>query len=685
MHNKKRNFYFYSPMDKSEVVVLPYAWFLFKSYFNVNAQQEIKNIWNWVEPISEMSLENVMETLSLNPPDVFAVSTYLWNAEICHEVAEKVKARWPECIVVLGGPQQDTSYNREFFVRHPYVDVVCAPEGYGEVFVHDLLTQISLFKLDYKNLPFAIYPDGEGGYEKSSVVFSYKNYMWQKGLFSLNREFILFKKNAATLENRHLYSVFETSRGCPYSCSFCEWGGAISKVSFKPLDIILEDIESLAQLGIEYLQIADANFGIVERDVAIAEKIVEVSKVYGYPKSIGLCGISKNQKKYSNKIIELFVKEGLLPELKLSVQDFDADILPKINRTDRPWREQLDVARAIVKECPVEIRFELILGLPGSSIESFKQSLSIEYEERIRTVRYLWLLLSDTPANAPAYRSKYELKTRKLNVLKEGLGENFHFWALKNQPPPEQKYNVVVQTSSYSMDDWKKKFLTMQMKESGRLTQFLEPILIYERLKGAPIGNLLWDLYNEFFCNPQAKFFPWIKHLDETTSYAMENEGNIEMISTPFPSPYLLRIDAYFVVMFSLYKSEIYYNLKTWLQKRFGFDYVRNSLIDFLTQAIMTCAETPVGKEFRSDYDWNSWIKSNFSIPILDEPLVYTIAGTDFGPYKEGISWSHLTPAQKLPFTFRFLSFTNASHLAQNLTVKKLDKKRLSSGPELPR
>ena len=65
--------------------------------------------------------------------------------------------------------------------------------------------------------------------------------------------------------------MYETDRGCPYMCTYCDWGGATEdKVSKFPLDQIYDDVMWLGQNKIPYVFLCNANFGILKRDVQIA-------------------------------------------------------------------------------------------------------------------------------------------------------------------------------------------------------------------------------------------------------------------------------------------------------------------------------------------------------------------------------------------------------------------------------
>jgi radical SAM superfamily enzyme YgiQ (UPF0313 family) len=70
--------------------------------------------------------------------------------------------------------------------------------------------------------------------------------------------------------------ILETNRGCPFSCTFCVWGiAALSKLKQFSMERVNAELEYVASFGVSYPEIvyAEANFGILKRDVEIAQNI----------------------------------------------------------------------------------------------------------------------------------------------------------------------------------------------------------------------------------------------------------------------------------------------------------------------------------------------------------------------------------------------------------------------------
>jgi putative methyltransferase len=665
----KLNFHLFNPSTEvSDIVIIPYTWLLIKTYFENNAAPEIQQMWHWPEPICDtFDEEAILSELEKYPPRVFGLSCYVWNESLCHSIARKVKEKWPACLVILGGPQQNSTYNDTFFQRHSYIDLLCKPEGYGEVFVKTLLEQISQDRIDFSEIPFAIYPTDTQLAVKNNQPFRFKDFTWQKGMFSQNRSYLEKRASYAKSIDKSIYSAYETSRGCPYTCSFCEWGGASSKVSFKNIDYILEDLTDLATAGIEYLEIIDANFGIVERDVMIADKLVELKNSIRLPISIGISGTSKNNKKYVNIIHEKTVAAGLLPEIKISVQDFDPVVLPHINRIDRPWQEQLLAARNIAAKYPVDIRFDMIQGLPGSTLSSFKESLHIEYTENVDTIRYIWFLLKDTPAYSPTYQAKNQIETAEVSMLKIGIGNNKVNYFTVNNPPPMQTHFVVIKTFSYSVSDWIDMQMLNHFKEAGRKTLLLQPVFAYESKQGTHVGNLIYSFYQEVLLNPKFLFSKWVISAKNEIEHSLKNNGNVEYVRTPFNSPFMIQLTSYFVLTITFYKDEFYKALDQWLSQTCGDDARRTDLISFIRQSVIT-ADTDIDNHLVStEYNWLQWIQSNYLDEINPARNVLKAVDQTYGPFADTLRFSFSDTMQKIGYTIKSLSYITHSHLLADL------------------
>ena len=82
-------------------------------------------------------------------------------------------------------------------------------------------------------------------------------------------------------------AVVETNRGCPFACTFCDWGQATqARIHELPGERVTGELTWLAERGVAYLYIVDANFGIRRRDVEITRAIGELARAHGAPRFV---------------------------------------------------------------------------------------------------------------------------------------------------------------------------------------------------------------------------------------------------------------------------------------------------------------------------------------------------------------------------------------------------------------
>ena len=178
-------------------------------------------------------------------------------------------------------------------------------------------------------------------------------------------------------ESQPLYDSisYETSRGCPFKCAFCEWGtGAIgSKMYQWPMQRIREDWEAIVAAGIKNIWLADSNFGALKQDREKAELIVELKKRTGLPLSFATSW-SKKHSRQVQRIALMLHRNRLLPHYQLALQTLTPEALRLSNRANMSSNEYEPIAKSMAEQ-GVPIAAELIWGLPGDNLADFERNL----------------------------------------------------------------------------------------------------------------------------------------------------------------------------------------------------------------------------------------------------------------------------------------------------------------------
>ena len=308
-------------------------------------------------------LDSVVEKFSNQ--DIVGFSVYVWNKNYSYALAKRIKEINPDCLIILGGPEPAVS-DANFFKKHPYVDIIVKHEG--ELVFKDILENVE----NYKTVEGIIYND-----QGTAVDTGKPNRI--RDLEMLPSPYLtgFFDDMLPSPEVKEWSMTMETNRGCPYQCTFCDWGGlTYSKVAKFNLERVFAELEWAGKHKIYYISMADANFGIFfERDSKIIDKFIEVQKKYGYPRGF-VTSYAKNQKKEVLTIIEKLVKESPFggPGHIVSLQTLNENTLSIIKRKNLEVHNLSEIL-AIAEQKNVPVGTELILGLPGESLETWKRTI----------------------------------------------------------------------------------------------------------------------------------------------------------------------------------------------------------------------------------------------------------------------------------------------------------------------
>lgn len=324
----------------------------------------------------------------IEEPHIFCFSNYVWNYEYNKKVAEAVKKRYPNCLISFGGPQVTKKpKEQKLFEKNPYIDSISLGEGernFSLLLEHYLKGEVKqIYSFDrLQELDFPS-PYGLGLFDR--MIKENPTYNWN--------------------------AVLETNRGCPFKCTFCDWGNlTYSKIKKFNLERIFEDLEWMGQNKIGYGIIADANFGCFkERDMYITEKMVDVQKKYGYPETVDASWY-KNLTKEVIDIVKKFVENGFNRGFSLSLQSMNEETLESIERANmklNKFNEILDLCN----EQQIPSYTELILGLPHETKDTWYRGITklVEAGQHNSIESWLTQMLENSQLNQE--RDEHEFDT----------------------------------------------------------------------------------------------------------------------------------------------------------------------------------------------------------------------------------------------------------------------------------
>ncbi len=308
-----------------------------------------------VEPLAEKLAKN----------DVVAFSTYVWNHQYNYTLARMVKELNPNCLVIFGGPEPAIT-DPDLFRKEPYMDLVICFEG--EITFRRVIRAFE--DKNWEDIPGLLV-------NKNGEAVSTGEAKRIEALGEIPSPYLsgVFDKIVAENPDVEWNVTLETNRGCPFACTFCDWGSlTYNKVKHFDVQRVYDELEWMARNRCGFISITDANFGMFpERDNLIADKIIEVQSTYGYPKTFSVAW-AKNQKREVVEIVKkLLDAPGFNQGLTLSVQSLDVDVLENIRRKNMEMNK-LEEVFELCEQRNIPTYTELILGLPGENLQSWKDN-----------------------------------------------------------------------------------------------------------------------------------------------------------------------------------------------------------------------------------------------------------------------------------------------------------------------
>jgi radical SAM superfamily enzyme YgiQ (UPF0313 family) len=362
--------------------------------------------------------EEAHAALDAHGPGVILSSHYIWSHHKNMEIARLMSDWAPDSVVVCGGPSipKYERTNHAFLESCPEVDVTV--RGEGEVTTAELLEQLAgnwtaslrdrgclskVAGITYRPAPRCPVDMVQRTGDRPRVVdVDTLPSPYLTGCFD-GEDFSLWGS-----------AIIETNRGCPYGCTFCDWGAATnSKVRKFDLERVRAEVEWIAKRQINGLWIADANFGIFQRDVEIAEMIVAFRREYGYPRQV-IVNYAKHSSERLAEIVGLLRAAGVMADGIISIQTQDPETLVNIHR-ENIKTQHYDKLIRVFRQRQLRVSTDLMIGLPGATIASYKADLQFFFDRGVFAKSYPTILLPNSPMADPEYLQKYDIKVDARN------------------------------------------------------------------------------------------------------------------------------------------------------------------------------------------------------------------------------------------------------------------------------
>lgn len=573
---------------------VPYAYGLLRAYAEQNPA--IRENYEWKEPFCEMEpLDAILDKIV--DPDILLCSCYVWSHNNQMVIAERVKERYPRCKIICGGPHIPGA-GEGYFKDQPHVDVLV--HGEGEIPLEGLLLELLREESDLGRVPGITYQQdmkafktGEtSGLPKKLTVPS----PYLIGLFDQYLE-----------DHPDALGLWETSRGCPFCCSFCSWAvDNMNKIKIHDMDRVRREIAFIAEHKITEVYVTDPNFGLLKRDLEIAELLVENKKKKGYP-----LGLRFNFAKHSNETVfeisKLLYENDMLWGTTLTMQSVDRYVQRAINRPSVSI-ERYGELKDLYRDLGIPTYTELILGLPRETRESFIRGICNLFEIGIHEdIRVFELaLLPNAPVSQRPAREKYGIRSRFKPIHET------------NHEHVREYVELVFETDSLPYEDWAYCLLfaeSIQALHNGGFTRFLT---IY--LSDCNILSYadFYDGFLQFALKREGKYLDGFKRIKKLIDDFYEDPDMahvhrlmtqpdiVEFLHSYSPNRKAYKLFTYIWLWISEHMNDFYRNLVPFLEEQgVGIGRKMQDLLQYQKDLMLTLDYDPEqGKKVSYQFTW---------------------------------------------------------------------------------
>ncbi|MDD3219741.1 MAG: B12-binding domain-containing radical SAM protein [Lachnospiraceae bacterium] len=316
-------------------------------------------------------MDDVIRDIYTRQPDVICLSCYIWNISYVNQLTTILHQIMPQIPIWLGGPE--VSFDPEQELRNmPQITGILVGEGeqtfceLTEYYVCDKLKLDSIHGLVYRTGVSLKNDENEAANSNPEIIRNAP-----RNPMDLSEVPFPYYDCLSDFKNKIIY--YETSRGCPFSCSYC-LSSVDKRLRFRDLALVKRELQFFIDHEIAQVKFVDRTFNCAhEHAMAIWRYIIEHDK----GKTNFHFEVAADLLNEEEIALIQTMRPGLI-QLEIGVQTTNEKTLEAIRRK-MDFSKVEDIVNQIHKNHNVHQHLDLIAGLPYENLESFENSFNQVY------------------------------------------------------------------------------------------------------------------------------------------------------------------------------------------------------------------------------------------------------------------------------------------------------------------
>lgn len=521
----------------------------------------------------------------LDEPYIVGFSCCIWNYNFNLTLAEKIKEKYPDCTIIFGG--HNVTQRDNLLKTKPFIDILIFGEG-EKAFCDVASVENKAELINIPNISFR---------RNGNIITTLTTPPCELTDFPSPYLSGVFDSILEKEEHSSLLCVLETNRGCPYSCSYCDWCAG-RRVRQFPMEKVLSELKWFSEQKIEYCFCADSNFGLFKRDIEIASQAAQYKKNTGYPKVFRTC-FAKESNDNVFAISKILNDTGMDKGATMAYQTLSPVALRNINRRNLTLEHFSELLKKY-NEAGIPTYSELILGLPGETKESFCEGICkiLESGQHNSLSIYYLELLPNSEMAQPSYIKKHGISSVE-------VGFN-HMHSIKRANEIEETSHIVQATSTLSKEDWVYCNLFSICVQSFHSLGFLRCFAMYLNSQmSLPYFTFYSELLSFITESKDSVLFRLFDSFNKKLSSSLAGEWNY--VDPDFGEVSWAFEEGAFLTLLKN-SDEVYSELDAFLKKYFSDTEIFNQLKDYQQAVLRNVNKNNEEKLF--DYDFLSFFDS---------------------------------------------------------------------------